>query len=295
METMMLGLLDLLSQATVDTVLVGFSYALVAVGLALIWGVADIVNFAHGAFMVVGMATTAIAANNYGIDPMFMIPVNAVLLFVLGYGTYKILIKRVMDAPMESQIYVTFGLFVFISFSLLIVLGPSVFDVETFVFEGTTEVGGIFISHPRVVTGVVCILTLGLLFGFLQRTRTGKAIRATAQDREVARVMGIDTHRTLAITWGLGTATVGVAGTLIITFTPAHPETSPIAWTLLAFAAVALGGFGNILAAAFGGLGVAFVEQFASRLLDPSYNQVYIFSVFFVALLVRQIYADRKA
>jgi len=292
---MMLGLLDLLSQATVDTVLVGFSYALVAVGLALIWGVADIVNFAHGAFMVVGMATTAIAANNYGIDPMFMIPVNAVLLFVLGYGTYKILIKRVMDAPMESQIYVTFGLFVFISFSLLIVLGPSVFDVETFVFEGTTEVGGIFISHPRVVTGVVCILTLGLLFGFLQRTRTGKAIRATAQDREVARVMGIDTHRTLAITWGLGTATVGVAGTLIITFTPAHPETSPIAWTLLAFAAVALGGFGNILAAAFGGLGVAFVEQFASRLLDPSYNQVYIFSVFFVALLVRQIYADRKA
>jgi branched-chain amino acid transport system permease protein len=257
--------------------------------------VADIVNFAHGAFIVVGMATTAIAANNYGIDPMFMIPVNAVLLFVLGYGTYKILIKRVMDAPMESQIYVTFGLFVFISFSLLIVLGPSVFDVETFVFEGTTEVGGIFISHPRVVTGVVCILTLGLLFGFLQRTRTGKAIRATAQDREVARVMGIDTHRTLAITWGLGTATVGVAGTLIITFTPAHPETSPIAWTLLAFAAVALGGFGNILAAAFGGLGVAFVEQFASRLLDPSYNQVYIFSVFFVALLVRQIYADRKA
>jgi len=295
METMMLGLLDLLSQATVDTVLVGFSYALVAVGLALIWGVADIVNFAHGAFIVVGMATTAIAANNYGIDPMFMIPVNAVLLFVLGYGTYKILIKRVMDAPMESQIYVTFGLFVFISFSLLIVLGPSVFDVETFVFEGTTEVGGIFISHPRVVTGVVCILTLGLLFGFLQRTRTGKAIRATAQDREVARVMGIDTHRTLAITWGLGTATVGVAGTLIITFTPAHPETSPIAWTLLAFAAVALGGFGNILAAAFGGLGVAFVEQFASRLLNPSYNQVYIFSVFFVALLVRQIYADRKA
>ncbi|WP_382274659.1 branched-chain amino acid ABC transporter permease [Halovivax cerinus] len=278
-----------------DTILIGLSYALVAVGLALIWGVADIVNFAHGPFMVIAMVTTAFASNSYGVDPMIMIPINAILLFAIGYVTYRAVIRPVMNESMESQIYVTFGLFVFLSYSLLVLVGPSLIEVDHFVFDGTTQIGGTFVSHPRLVTSIVCLASLGLLFGFLGRTRTGKAIRATAQDREVAKVMGIDTDHILSITWGLGTAAVGIAGTMVITFAPAHAETTPITWTLLAFAAVALGGFGNILAAGLGGIAVAFVEQFGIRLLDPSYNQIYVFSAFFIALIARQVYADTQS
>lgn len=292
---MVVDSLGLIPQATLDTILIGLTYALVAVGLALIWGVGDIVNFAHGPFMVIAMVTTAFAANNLGIDPMLMLPVNALLLYAIGYVTYLSLIRPVMDSPIESQIYVTFGLFVFLSFAMLVILGPSIIQVERFVFHGNVQVHGVWISYPRVVTAIVSVASLALLYVFLKRTRLGKAIRATAQDREVARVLGIDVDKILAITWGLGTAAVGLAGTMVITFAPAQPEATPITWTLLAFAAVALGGFGNILAAGIGGIGVAFVEQFGVRLFNPAYNQIYIFSVFFIALLARQLYADWRA
>lgn len=279
--------LALLPQAIVTSLLFGMVFALVAAGLALIWGVADIVNFAHGEYMLIAMLVTLFVSNNYGVDPLLLIPVNAVLLFVLGYATYWLIISKVMDAPMLAQIFSTFALVLIIRFGALFIAGPYTVSIEEFIFEGHARVAGVSVGYPELATAVVSGLTLAGLFLFLKRSKHGKAIRATAQDREVAKVMGIDTDRTLAITWGLGLAAVGVAGTMVSTFQPVQPELTPTAWTVIAFAAVALGGFGSVLGAVAGGIVISFVEHVGAVLLDPSFKELYVFVVFIGVLLVK--------
>jgi Branched-chain amino acid ABC-type transport system, permease components len=281
--------LTLVPQAAVTAVVFGFVYALVAAGLALIWGVADIVNFAHGEYMLIAMYVTAFVASGFGggASPVVLVPLNAVLLFVLGYATYRLFISKVMDAPMLAQIFATFALVLIIRYSALFVAGPTTVSIDNYVFEGQTRLAGIAVAHPEAITGVVSVAALGLLFAFLRSTRTGKAIRATAQDREVAQVMGIDTDHIFGLTWGIGLAAVGVAGTLVATFSPIHPELTPTSWTLIAFAAVALGGFGSVLGAVAGGILIAFVENLGAVLLNPSYKELYVFVVFIGVLLLK--------
>jgi len=279
--------LTLAPQAVFSGLLMGLVYALVAVGLALIWGVADIVNFAYGEYMLMAMYVTLIGANTYGIDPLFLIPVNVVLLFIAGYVTYKLVIIRVMDAPMLSQIFVTFGILLILRFGMLFVMGPNTRSVEGFMFEGAVVIAGLNFSLPKLVTGVVSLITLGVFFLFLNQTKTGKGIRATAQDPEAARVMGIDPDYMNALAWGIGSATVGVAGTMVATFFSIQPELTPTTWTLFAFASVALGGFGNILGAVAGGLVISMVEHVGGVLLNPSFKELYIFLVFILVLIYK--------
>jgi branched-chain amino acid transport system permease protein len=283
------GRLSLVPQAAVTALVFGFVYALVAAGLALIWGVADIVNFAHGEYMLVAMYVTAFVTSSAGGGgvPLLLVPVNAVLLFVLGYATYRLIISKVMDAPMLAQIFATFALVLIIRYAALFVAGPYTVSIDDYLFDGQTRLFGVAVSHPEVITGVVSVAALGVLFAFLRSTRTGKAIRATAQDREVARVMGIDTDHVFGLTWGIGLAAVGVAGTLVATFSPIHPELTPTSWTLIAFASVALGGFGSVLGAVAGGIVIAFVENLGGVLLNPSYKELYVFVVFIGVLLFK--------
>lgn len=279
--------LPLVPQAAASGLLMGLVYGLVAVGLALIWGVADIVNFAYGEYMLIAMYVTLIGANNYGIDPMFLIPVNAVLLFFAGYVTYKLVIKRVMDAPMLSQIFVTFGILLILRFGMLFVMGPNTQSVDTFMFDGAVVIAGMNLSLPKVVTGVVSLVTLSVFFLFLNRTKTGKGIRATAQDPEAAQVMGIDPDYMNGLAWGIGSATAGVAGTMVATFFSMQPELTPTTWTLFAFVSVALGGFGNILGAVAGGMVISMVEHIGGVLLNPSFKELYIFLVFILVLVYK--------
>lgn len=284
---LVLDSLSLVPQAIVSALLYGMIYALVAAGLALIWGVADIVNFAHGEYLMIAMYVTLFATNNFGISPLILIPLNAALLFVAGFITYRLVIRKVMDAPMLAQIFSTFALLLIIRYGALFLVGPDTLSINEVSFEGTTRIAGLYISHPEFITAVVSLFTLAGLFLFLKRTRIGKAIRATSQDREVAKVMGINTDRVLAITWGVGLAAVGVAGTLLITFVPVHPELTPTNWTLLAFAAVALGGFGSVLGAVAGGIVISLVEHLGTVLLNPSFTELYVFVVFIGVLLFK--------
>lgn len=279
--------LTLVPQAAASGLLMGLVYGLVAVGLALIWGVADIVNFAYGEYMLIAMYVTLIGANNYGIDPMFIIPLNVILLFVAGYVTYKLVIKRVMDAPMLSQIFVTFGILLILRFGLLFVMGPDTQSVDKFMFNSAVVIAGLNFSLPKIVTGVVSLITLSVFFLFLNLTKTGKGIRATAQDPEAARVMGIDPDYMNALAWGIGSATVGVAGTMVATFFSVQPELTPTTWTLFAFASVALGGFGNILGAVAGGMVISMVEHVGGVLFSPSFKEFYIFLVFILVLVYK--------
>lgn len=284
---MVLSNLSLVPQALVTALIFGMIYALVAAGLALIWGVADIVNFAHGEYLLIAMYVTLFTSNNFGVDPMFLIPLNGVLLFVLGYATYRIVISKVIEAPMLAQIFATFALLLIIRYGALFIAGPYTVNVEEFMFEGHTTVAGIVVSYPELITAIVSAISLLALFAFLKRTKTGKAIRATSQDWEVAQVMGIDTDRVLAITWGIGLAAVGVAGTLLATFQPIHPELTPTNWTLIAFASVALGGFGSVIGAVAGGVVIAVVEHVGAVLLNPSFKELYVFLVFIGVLVFK--------
>jgi branched-chain amino acid transport system permease protein len=283
------GRLSLVPQAVMTALVFGFIYALVAAGLALIWGVADIVNFAHGEYMLIAMYVTAFVTTSVdtGGTSLALVPVNAVLLFVLGYATYRLIISKVMDAPMLAQIFATFALVLIIRYTALFVAGPYTVSIDNYLFDGQTRLFGVAVSHPEVLTALVSVAALGVLFAFLRSTRTGKAIRATAQDREVARVMGIDTDHIFGLTWGIGLAAVGVAGTLVATFSPIHPELTPTSWTLIAFASVALGGFGSVLGAVAGGIAIAFVENLGAVLLNPSYKELYVFVVFIGVLLFK--------
>lgn len=281
--------LPLLPQALVSGLVLGMVYALVAAGLALIWGVVDIVNFAHGEYMLIAMYVTLFVTTNMGIDPLFLVPLNAVLLFGAGYLTYVVVISRVMDAPMLAQIFVTFGLLLIIRFGILFLAGPYTesLSADQVLFSGHATVGNITIGYPQLMTGAVSIVVIGLMFSFMKYTKTGKAIRAVAQDWDAARVMGINPDRVNAITWGIGIAAVGVAGTMVTTFFPVQPELTPTTWTLIAFAAVAMGGFGSVLGAVVGGFGISLVEHIGGVLLNASYQEVYVFVVFVIVLVYR--------
>jgi len=282
-----LSRLSLAPQAAISGLLMGMAFALVAAGLALIWGVVDIVNFAHGEYMLIAMYVTLFASNTLGIDPLFLLPINAAFLFVLGYLTYKYIISQVMEAPMLAQIFVTFGLLLIIRFGILFLAGPYTESVGGLIFEGTVRPFGYAVAVPQLVTAVVSAVTLALLFAVLKYTKTGLAIRATAQDWEAAKVMGIDPDYVHGMAWGLGIAAAGVAGTMVATFQPIQPELTPTTWTLIAFASVALGGFGSVLGAVAGGMVISMVEHLGAVLLNPSFKTMYVFLVFIAALILK--------
>jgi len=281
-----------LLQALSDGVVMGLIFAFAAAGLALIWGVADIVNFAHGEYMMIGMYVSAFAARDFGIDPLLIVPINAVLLFVIGYLTYRILVINVMDASILSQILVTFGILLVLRYGALAVFGPQTFLVDTFVFSGTTEVAGVFLPHGQVAIAALSLFAFGVLLLFMRRTKTGQAIEAVTQDEEAARVVGVDVDSVRAITWGVGLAFAGVAGGLIVTFFPLRPEFTPGIWTLIGFAVVALGGFRSVLAPILGGIAIAEIQFLGAAVLNPSFTQIYVFVAFVVALLLRNRYSE---
>lgn len=281
-------MLSILPSAIVDGILIGLTYGLVAAGLGLIWGVMDIVNFAHGEHMLIAMYVTLLTAAELNVDPLLLLPVNVVLMFLIGYATYFLVIKRVMDGPVLGQVLCTFGLLLVIRYGIMYAAGPTTRTIDDFVFAGSTTVFGISISFPEVLTALVSIVTVAALYVLLQKTETGKAIRATAQDKQAAQVLGIETDRVYAIAWGIGLAATGVAGTMVATFFPVQPEATPVVWTIASFAAVALGGLGGILGPVAGGVVIGLVENIGAAVLDSSYRQLYVYLVLIGTLIYQR-------
>jgi len=281
-------MIPLILGATVDGVMIGLAFGLVAAGLGLIWGVMDIVNFAHGEHMLIAMYVTLLASAELSVSPLLLLPVNAVLMFVVGYGTYVLIIKRTMDGPVMGQVLCTFGLLLVIRYGIIYLVGPSTRTVSDFAFDGSTVAYGVAVSHPAVLTAIVSVVTITLLYLLLERTAIGKAIRATAQDKQAAQALGIETDRIYAVSWGIGLAATGVAGTMIATYFPIQPSATPGVWTIASFAAVALGGLGSIAGAVIGGIVIGLVQNLGATLIDPSYQQLYVYVVLIGALLYQR-------
>jgi branched-chain amino acid transport system permease protein len=279
---------DLIIQAIVSGLLMGLIYALVAVGLSLIFGLMEIVNFAHGEFLMLAMFTTFWLWTLAGVDPLLSLPLVAVILGGAGVLVHFGIIRRLLGAPMLAQVCGTFGLAVALRAGAQFLWTPDFRTVANPLIAGRVEIGPIFIGQPQLIAGMICLATFGALWLFVTRTDTGLALQATAQDRQAAAVMGIPTERMFALGWAVGLGCVGIAGSLLASFYYIFPDVG-VNFALLAFVAVALGGFGSILGSLVAGVLIGLVESLGGLLIDPSYKTLIVFGLYLGVVIVRPL------
>ena len=277
---------QILLQTLLSGVLVGLVYALVAIGLTLIFGVMDIVNFAHGEFLMLGMYASFWGYALLRLDPMFTLPFTALALFAVGVAIYRLVIRRIIDAPMLSQIFTTFGLMILLRGLAQYLWKPDFRSVDQTVVAGKVAFGGLQFGLPQVVAALGAIATTGVVWWFLRSTRLGAALEATAADKEAAALMGIDSRKMFALAWGIGAACAGVAGALLSTSYPIFPEVGST-FILVAFVLVALGGFGSVTGAFWAGILVGIVEVVGGFLWDPAYKMVLVLSLYLLVVWLR--------
>lgn len=268
----------------VDGLLIGFVYGLAAMGLTLIWGVMRVINLAHGAIMALGMFSLYFLFNSLGLNPYLAMPLVAALGLAGGFLIYGVAVQRVINAPHLSSLLATFAVNM-----MLIGAGTALFTTSPFNIEfslGRATLGPLVLPVTRLVAAGVALLAAGGLYLFLYRTRTGKAIRAVANNRSAAELMGIPSNRMLALSFGLGVMLAAVAGSLIATFFP-FTILSGSAYQLNSFVIGVLGGLGNPLGALVGGLILGLLEGSVSVFLPINWVPVIEFGLFVLILLVR--------
>lgn len=270
----------------VSGLLVGGIYALVALGLNLVFGVIRVANFAHGEFVMLGLYGAYAASELWRLDPyisswLLVAPAG----FLLGLLIQRFIIQRLLDEPL-MQMFATFGLIIVFQNAVLSATRGEPKTVRTGTSGDTFDVLDVAVSVPRFIVLVLAVLLALALIVFLRRTVTGTAMRAVAQDRGTAALMGINVHRTYLATFGLSAALAALAGALLA---PVYTATPQIGFTFVlpAFAVVVLGGLGSVLGSLVGGLLVGVVEALSGYYLDPSLKQAIWFSLFVVALVVR--------
>lgn len=275
-----------LAQTIVSGLLSGGVYALVAVGLMQIFGVMELVNFAQGDFMMVCMYATFLLWQIGGLDPLVGLPVAAVVGAIVGILTYFILIRRILDAPVISQLVVTLGLSVFLEGSAQVVFGPSTRSVVNPLLNSVSvHLGSVILPGPQLVATIVAVLAMGAIWWFTNETQLGAAMSAVAEDRDAAQLIGVDPHRVYILVWAVSGALVGVAGALLMSFFPVTPDIG-IAFILLAFVIVVLGGFGSTFGALLAAFGVGIVQSVVGFAL-PGYGLAAVFALYCVAVVAR--------
>ncbi|HTW72832.1 MAG TPA: branched-chain amino acid ABC transporter permease [Acetobacteraceae bacterium] len=276
----------ILLQLVIDGLLLGAVYALFSSGLTLIWGMMNVVNFAHGDFVMVAMYVAFFAFTLLKIGPVLFIPLAAVVLFCLGVAVYYGLVRHVMRGPMLAQIISTFGLALFLRYSALWAFSANFVSLPDNLVGGTFQFGELRISAAQLLAGITALaLTLGMHL-LLTRTDLGSRMLAVSEDRTAAALVGIRPDPMQALAWGLGGASAGVAGALIALFFYVSPEVGN-SFTLLAFVTVCLGGFGSVPGALLAGLAIGVIQSFSAYWLGPSTKDVVVFALFVLLLWVR--------
>ena len=255
-------MLDILLSSLVAGLLFGSVLALVALGLTIIFGVMDIVNFAHGEFLMLGMYTGLISAEATGLDPVLMLPVAAFVGFVLGVVCYSGFIRFLLRGPMIAQLLGTFGLMLLLRNFALLIFGPEDRAVMSGVLVGRSfDLGmGVIIPATKLAAAGFSVLAFVGVWLLINRTRLGKGLKATSLNAQGARYMGIPTEKMNALAWGIGGGSVMVAGAILVNFWSVTPFTG-LLFTMMAFAIVALGGFGSVPGAFFAGLVVGLITE----------------------------------
>ncbi len=279
----------LLLQVMALGLLTGLVYALVAAGLSLIFGLMDVVNFAHGQFLMLAMYAAFAVHAASGVGVALELPLVVLLLFVLGVATYRGLIARALGVATNRgmvQIFVTFGLGIFLTGAAQFVFGGDFRSIgDGMLANRSLILHGLHLPLAQVAAAVVCLLAFAAL-ALISRTEFGRALAATREDREAVALIGIDRNRIFALGWGLGCAAVGVAGVMLVQFYYVSPNVGAD-FALIAYVTVALGGFGSLLGALVAGILIGEVEALTALLLEPSLKQVGMFAIYLAVLMLR--------
>ena len=279
--------MEMLLPAIVSGLLMGMLLALVALGLAIVFGVMNIVNFAHGEFLMVGMYTAYLTATILSIEPLLTLPVAAIVGFLLGLASYYLLVRHLLKGPMLAQLLGTFGLMIFLRYLALFIFGPDYKTLEHGLLIGKSiKLGSVVLSYSRMGTAILSVISFSLIYWLINHTRLGMALKATALDVEAAGYMGIDTEKMRGLAWGLGGATVGIAGALLTNFYYIFPTVGML-FVMIAFATVALGGFGSIKGAFVAGLIVGLIIDLGGTYVGPQYKLALIYLTFFLVVIFK--------
>lgn len=275
-------------QLLMSGLLLGGIYALVSIGLTLIYGTMDIINFAHGSFLMLSMYMSFWLWRLLGFDPYLTLPLATLTFFLIGWVVQRELIDRVLKAGLVSQLFITFGLMMVLENSALALWTIDTRNIRT--AFSTMNVPwlkpmGIFILYPKLVAFIISLIVSAILYLFLTRTFLGLAIRSTAQNKEVASIVGVNIRTIYALTFAIGIALVGIAGALLSAYFPMTPYVG-LLFLLPAFVVSVLGGLGNYAGAFFGGLIIGLVEVYAG-FFYPQYKMLAYMAVFFIILLFR--------
>ncbi|MBI4587933.1 MAG: branched-chain amino acid ABC transporter permease [Candidatus Rokubacteria bacterium] len=273
-------------QLLVSTVLLGGIYALIAVGLTLIFGIMRVVNFAHGEFLMLGMYLAFWAFTLLALDPYVLLFVSIPLFFGAGLLTYTLVMKGVIHASHNVQIFTTVGLSIALQNVALVLWTGDFRFVRPWYYSVVVRLGGTAFNLSQIAAFVVSVGFTVALFAFMKWSYTGRVMRATAQDRDAASLMGIDTDRVYGLTWAIGIVCVGVAGVLLAPLYPVYP-TAGLQFVLLAYVVVVLGGLGDMVGALLGSLIVAAVEVVGSYVFGTAWKEVLYFLLFIAILLIR--------
>jgi branched-chain amino acid transport system permease protein len=275
-----------IAQAVVNGLLIGGIYALVSIGVSLIFGVVKIVNFAQGEFVMIGMYISFFLATNFGIDPLVSLAISMPTLFVIGVLLQHFLIRRVLALGDMPQIFLTFAISLLLLNLGLLLFTANYRTVETSYSDTAIQIGGIYVALAKLIAFVVAMLLSVILWLFLHTTDLGKAMRAAAQNRDVAMLMGINPDRVFCVAVGVALALAGAAGSLLMPFYPAYPMVGQV-FVLMAFVAVVLGTLGNISGALIASLMMGVAESLGIQFVGADSGLIVVFAMLLLTLALR--------
>jgi branched-chain amino acid transport system permease protein len=278
--------MHVLPQLIVSTILLAGVYALIAVGLTLIFGVMRVVNFAHGEFLMLGMYLAFGAFAWLRIDPYVALVVSLPVALAVGWLSYRGVMGPIIHASHNVQIFTTVGLSIVIQNLALVLFTADARFLRTDYYAVVIRIGGAGFNIAQVVAFALALALTGTLFAFMRWSYAGKVMRATAQDRHASALMGIDTDRVYALTWAVGIACVGAAGVLLAPIYPVYP-TAGLQFVLIAYVAVVLGGLGDMAGAVIAAFVVAAVEVVGSYVIGTAWKEVLYLLLFITILVVR--------
>jgi branched-chain amino acid transport system permease protein len=277
---------DIIFEALVAGVLLGGVYGLIALGLNVIYGVLDIINFAHGAMMMVGMYLTFWLHALLGVDPYLSILITGPALFALGAVVYLFLLDPLRGKALQNQFLVTLGLSLVLTNAAQVIFSPDFRVLQTSYAQDVVNVGPAFVPLTRIFTFMTALAATAMLLVVFRATRIGQAIRAVSQQQTGSSLCGIDVRRVYMIAFGLGSACVGVAGAAVTPFFYTSPTVGD-SFNIASFVVVVLGGLGSMLGSLLGGLILGVTVSLGAALLPGSFKEVLMFAIFLGVLLFR--------
>ena len=281
-----------LLEDTINGILMGSIYGLTALGLTIIFGVLKVINFAHGSLLMVGMYVTYWAIVLTGVNPYLALVIVVPVMFCFGYYLQDIVIKPIFKAEKNVRepitvIIVTTGIWYILDNLTLLIFGPQYRSLADNPLRGKMiELNGMFISVPKLLGFITAVVTAVAIYWFLQKTKPGRAIRATSLDREAASLMGINQYKIYNMAFGLGTATAGIAAVTLVPFYNVFP-TVGVLFDIKGFIIVVLGGLGSIPGALIGGIIIGLIESVGPEFMTATWTEAIVYGLFLVVLFVK--------